>query len=426
MDLSELNIAEPFLPLFDEDNPHYHDRFLVFHGGRGSGKSIAAGDSCIVKGYRKKEKILCFRQFQNSIGDSVLPLLDQEITDLGLRDFYDVQRNAIYGRNGTEFIFKGIHNNLNSIRSLQGVTIAWGEEVQTLREEAYKVLIPTIREQGSQFILTYNPDLESDPTYQRFQVSPPPNAHVVEVNYDQNPFFPDVLREDMEWCRQTDVDAYMHIWRGMCRIHSAAQIMNGKWEISRFDPPPGVEYLHGVDFGFAVDPTTAVRCYIHDGCLYIYQECYKHRLDIDVTADAFKHAIPGIEDYIVRGDSARPETISYLQRHGIPNMVGVDKWPGSVEDGISVLRSFKKIIIHEQCIHTIQEAKLYSYKKHAQTGDILPEPLDANNHIWDAVRYALAPMIRQSGDGHGWMTFMKEQVDKHKAVQAGIDTPPRQ
>lgn len=423
MELNRLKIAKPFRPLFDEDDPHYKDRFLVFHGGRGSGKSTAAGDGCIVRGYRKYEKILCFRQFQNSIGDSVHPLLEQEIIDLGLKDFYDIQRNAIYGRNGTEFLFKGIHNNLNSIRSLQGVTIAWGEEVQTLREDAYKVLIPTIRAAGSQFILTYNPDLEGDATYKRFQVNPPPNAHVVEVNYDQNPFFPDVLKEDMEWCRQTDVDAYMHIWRGMCRIHSEAQIMNGKWEISRFEPPAGVEFLHGVDFGFAVDPTTAVRCYIHDGNLYIYQECYKHKLDIDYTAETFLRDIPDIDKFIIRADCADPATISYLQRHGLPNMLGVEKWAGSVRDGIRVIRSFKKVIIHEQCKYAIQEAKMYSYKKHAQTGDILPEPASGNDHIWDAVRYALAPFISKAGDGFGWLDFMGDQVAKQAAARAGIDTP---
>jgi phage terminase large subunit len=390
--------------------------------------------ACLLRGKDRPEKILCARQFQNSIKDSVLSLLDEQVEKLGLRNFYDVQRDAIYGRNGTEFIFRGVHNNTNSVRSVNGATICWIEEAQALTEKSYEVLIPTIRAPGSQFFITYNTDLETDATYQRFNVNPPPNAYVRKVNFDENPFFPQVLRDEMEWCRSTDTDAYMHIWMGEPRVHSDAQIFHGKWEIARFEPPAGVEYMHGVDFGFSVDPSTAVRCYVHDGSLYIYQESYHHKLDIDKTAATFMRDIPGIEKYVTRADSARPETISFMQRHGMPNTVGVEKWTGSVEDGIAVLRAFKKIVIHEQCKHMVQEAKLYSYKIHAQTGDILPEAADKNNHLWDAVRYACAPMIQQSCAGLGYLAFLGEEHKKkleeaaknpvipHRSEQA-IDSP---
>lgn len=416
-----LEIAEPFEPLFIESHPDYLKRFLVWHGGRGSGKSTHAAKGLLYRGWKKYEKILCFRQFQNSMADSVHAILEQEIDNMGLKDFYTVQRDSIFSPvNQTEFIFKGMANKdqVNAVRSIPGLTLGWGEEAQTLSERSHETLVPTFREDGSQIIYTYNVDLETDPTYTRFNVKPPPFAYVRQVNFDENPWFSDVLRQEMEWSRSTDTDAYMHIWMGQPRVHSEAQIFNGKWEISRFEPPVGVEFLHGSDFGFAADPTTAVRMYIHDDCLWIYQESYKHKLDIDFTADQWKRDIPGIEKFIVRCDSARPETISYLQRHGIPNALGVEKWTGSVEDGISFIRSFKRIIIHEQCRYSIQEAKLYSYKRHAQTNDILPEALDKNNHIWDAVRYGLGPMIQQSGGGLGYLAFLGEQ---HAKKMAGID-----
>ncbi len=408
----EIPLVEPFTPLFDPEDPNYKKRYLVYHGGRGSAKSTHAAMACLTRGFYNKEKILCARQFQNSIKDSVLALLDEQINAMQMSDFYDVQRDAIYGANGTEFIFRGIHNNTQSIKSISGVTLCWIEEAQSLSEKSYEVLIPTIRAPGSQFIITYNTDLETDPTYQRFNINPPPNAFVRKVNYDENPFFPAVLRQEMEWCRSVDTDAYMHIWEGEPRVHSDAQIFNGKWEISRFEPPAGVEFLHGLDFGFSVDPTAATRCYIHDQCLWIYQESYHHKLDTDFMADTIKRDIPGIEKFVCRADSARPETISYLQRHGMPNVTGVEKWTGNREDAITHCRSYKKIMIHEQCKHMIQEAKLYSWKIHKQSGDILPEAEDKNDHVWDSVFYALAPVIQQSGAGLGYLAFLGEQHAK--------------
>lgn len=414
-----LQIAKPFRALFDDTDPHYLSRFLAYYGGRGSAKSTHAGDGCLYRGWKRREKILCMRQFQNSIQDSVHGLLEQRINDLQLRSWYTVQRDRIFSPiNGTEFLFKGVANKaqVNAVRSIPGVTLAWIEEAQTLSENAYEVVIPTIRLDGSQIILTYNVDLETDPTYKRFNINPPPTAYVRWVNFDENPWFPDVLRQEMEWCRETDTDAFMHVWMGYPRVHSEAQIFNGKWRIDRFEPPAGVEYMHGGDFGFAKDPTALIRCYVHDQRLFIYQESYRHRLDIDRTAEVWMQDVPGVEKHTVRCDCSRPETISYLQRHGIPNAIGVEKWDGSVDDGITVLRSFKEIVIHEQCKNAITEAKLYSYKRHKQTGDILPEADDKHNHVWDAVRYACAPLIKQSGGGLGWLHFLKEEHEKKQAA----------
>jgi len=213
----ELSIAAPFQCLFDEDDPNYHKRYIVFYGGRGSGKTVTIAKALLLRGYRNKERILCCREYQNSISDSVLKTLEDEIEVLGLQSFYKVQNNGIFGLNGTEFIFKGVKNNIQSIKSMAGITIVWPEEAQTVSDRSWDVLIPTIRSEGSQFFISFNPDEEDDPTYQRFVVNPPPNSHIVKVNYDENPWFPTTLREEMEYQKSKDTELYNHIWLGQTR-----------------------------------------------------------------------------------------------------------------------------------------------------------------------------------------------------------------
>jgi len=224
----ELSIAPAFQCLFDEEDPNYFKRYLVWYGGRGSGKTVTIAKALLIRGMKLPERILCAREFQNSIGDSVLKTLEDEIDALGLRDFYTVQNNAIYGKNGTEFIFKGLRNNIQSVKSMAGVTIVWLEEAQTLSDRSYEVLIPTIRADGSQFLISFNPDNDDDPTYVRFVVNTPEDAHVQLVNYPDNPWFPEVLQREMEHIKHRDTDLYNHIWLGETRKNNVGAIY-GKW-----------------------------------------------------------------------------------------------------------------------------------------------------------------------------------------------------
>lgn len=168
----------------------------------------------LLEGAEQKHKIICTREIQKSIDDSVHALLAQEIEALGLGGFYDVQNSSIVGRNGTEFLFAGLRSNISSIKSIPGLTRAWVEEAQSASVANIKILARTVREPNSEIWLSFNPDLEDDPIYQEFVVDPPTNSIVVKVNYDDNPFFPDVLKQDMEDDKRKNFKEYEHTWLG--------------------------------------------------------------------------------------------------------------------------------------------------------------------------------------------------------------------
>lgn len=371
-------------------------RYKVLYGGRGSGKSYAVADALLIEAARRKCRVLCAREFQVSIKDSVHFLLKERIEALGLNDFYEVQEATILGANGSSFIFKGLRHNVQSIKSTAGITHCWVEEAQTISAESWRVLVPTIRNEGSEIWITFNPAQKSDPMWQEFVEKQRANAWVLKVNWDINPFFPSVLDEERREMAATDPDLYAHIWEGEPLERSDAQVLNGKWVIDSFEPGPDWDGpYHGADWGFGSDPTAAGRLWIHGKRLYVEYESYAHRLELDDTAERWKADIPGIEQYVVRADNSRPESISYVKRSGIGQLTAADKWPGSVEDGIAHLRSYQQIVIHPRCKNAAQEARLYSHKVDRLTGDVLPDIVDKHNHLIDAIRYALAPLIKR-------------------------------
>lgn len=189
-------------------------RYKVLYGGRGGAKSQTIARIFLLEGAEQKHKIICTREIQKSIDDSVHALLAQEIGALGLSAFYDVQKSAIIGKNGTEFIFAGLRSNISSIKSIPGLTRAWVEEAQSASVTNIKILARTVREPNSEIWLSFNPDLEDDPIYQEYVVDPPTDSIVVKVNWQDNPFFPDVLRKDMEDDKKKSRSEYEHVWEG--------------------------------------------------------------------------------------------------------------------------------------------------------------------------------------------------------------------
>jgi len=386
-----IEVSRPFGAALTERN-----RYKVWYGGRGSAKSWCVARLLLRQAITKKTRILCARELQNSIADSVHRLLKDQIDTLNLNEYFDVQNTIIKSHNGSEFIFKGVRHNVLEIKSMEGIDICWVEEAQRVSEESWNILIPTIRKEGSEIWVTFNPYQESDPTYQRFVVNQPPDLLVKRVNWDDNPWFPETLRAEMEYCRRVDYDAYRNIWEGEPLKISDAVVFKNKFEVDCFETPDDAQLFFGADWGFSQDPTVLVRCWIRDRRLYIDHEAWGIGVEIDETPKLFD-SVPGARKWKIRADSARPETISALRRYGFA-IEPAEKWPGSVEDGIAYLRRFERIIVHERCRRTLEELNRYSYKQDKLTGEPLPILIDAWNHCIDALRYALGEYIRRGWD----------------------------
>lgn len=374
-------------------------RYKVAHGGRGSAKSWGFARGLIVRSMlQPRSRILCTRELQVSIRDSVHKLLGDQIDALGLSDYFDVQQHDIRNAYGSEFLFEGLRHNTNKIKSMEGLDVVWCEEAEKISESSWNVLIPTIRKPGSEIWVSFNPDLETDPTYKRFVLNPPPDSRVVEMSWADNPWFPEELRREMEYLYRVDCDAADNVWGGQPRRNSGACVLRGKWRIENFETPTQADGPYfGADWGFSQDPTALIKLWIKDRKLYVEHEVYGVGVELD-DLPAFFERVPDCRRNRIRADCARPETISHLARRGF-HITGAEKWTGSVEDGVAFLRSFEEIVIHSRCVHTAQEARLWSYKTDRLTGDVLPDLVDAHNHAWDAIRYALEPIIRRSSTG---------------------------
>jgi phage terminase large subunit len=192
-------------------------RYKVLYGGRGGAKSWGIARALLILAARKPLRILCAREFQTSIKDSVHKLLVDQIVALELMQFFEITQTSIRGQNGSEFAFVGLKNNVANVKSYEGIDICWVEEAQTVSRNSWKTLTPTIRKEGSEIWVSFNPELETDETYQRFVVHPPPDTISIKINYWDNPWFPETLRNEMESLKARDHESYMQVWEGVCR-----------------------------------------------------------------------------------------------------------------------------------------------------------------------------------------------------------------
>lgn len=371
-------------------------RYKVFYGGRGSGKTYAVTAFLIIRSLQEKITVLCTREIQESMRDSVHKVLREHINKFGLDDYFTVTDNKITNIKGSEFVFRGLRTNINSLKSFEGANYVWVEEAQSISRNSLDILVPTIRREGSELIFTFNPENETDPVYQDFVVNGRAGAIVKKVTYADNPFFPKVSEEERLAKLEDDEDEYEWIWEGELRHISDAQIFKGKFALEEFETPATARFYHGMDFGFAEDPTVLIRCFIEKSgnVLYIDREHWGKHVEL-TELKAFVEEIPSVKTgWRIYADNAEPAEISMLQRAGI-NIRNAKKGQGSVGAGIIYLRSFRKIIIHPRCMHTAEEFKKYSYKQDKQTNEILPVPVDKFNHCIDAIRYSLCKQIKR-------------------------------
>lgn len=387
--MAQLDIPAVFAPLLQPA------RYKGAYGGRGSGKShFFAGYAVALMATRPNFRVVCVREIQNSIKDSVKQLIEDKIAQLGLAAFFTITDQEIRGRNGSLCIFRGLQNHTAaSIKSLEGFDVAWIEEAQTISQLSLDLLTPTIRKDGSEIWASWNPVSEADPIDAMLRGDERDNAIVVKANWNDNPYFPEALREDMERDRDRNPDKYAHVWEGKYQSLSEARIFRN-WRVAELEVPDRIIWYGGVDFGFANDPTAALRCCMPDDrTLYVDHEAF----EVGVPTDAlpvFLGRIPDLRKWQCIADSARPETIDYLNRHGFPRMRGARKGRGSVEDGISFLQGLD-LVVHPRCANLTRELASYAYEIDKRTGQILPVPQDDNNHGIDALRYATERLHRK-------------------------------
>lgn len=401
--MAVLNIDMEIPEAFEEYlRPH---RYKVAYGGRGAAKTETFARIVIAESLNYPHLTLCCREIQKSIADSTKKTIEVAMYEMGVLGpdkFFRTTEKKIYSPyNGAEFVFEGLWRNADKIKSYKGITRCLVDEAQKISKKSLKDLIPTIREPGSQFLFAFNPEYATDPAYRMFVESDtgvpailPPDSLVNKINYDQNPWFGETeLVKEMLHDRAHDYEKYLHVWEGELNLMSEEIIFSGKFVVDDFELPKDSPFLYGADWGFSQDPTTLLRCLVDEVNRKIYIDYETSGVGVEMeNIPALFDKVPGSRKNKIRADSARPETISYVRRKGF-KIVGVEKGPGSVEDGIEFLKNFT-IVIHSRCKHIIKEFMNYKYKVNALSGDITANIVDAWNHLIDSLRYACQPLIR--------------------------------
>lgn len=363
-------------------------RYKGAHGGRGSGKSHFFAELLVERCLLNPgTRWVCVREVQLSLDQSVKRLIEDKIQAMGVGGSFRILNTHIETPGDGIIIFRGMNTQTSdSVKSLEGYDGAWVEEAQSFSQRSLDLLRPTIRKEGSELWFSWNPAAATDPIDSLLRGdNPPPDAAVVQANYRDNPFLPDVLRQEMEFDRSRDADKYAHVWLGGYRAISNARVFKN-WTVQEFDTPDGATIRQGADWGFSIDPSVLVQSYIVGRKLYVPWEAYKVGCEIDHLPDLFD-GVPDSRKWWTTADSARPETISYMRRHWSTNMTAAVKGARSVEDGVEFLKAYD-IVVHPRCEHVIDELAKYQYRMDEKTGQVLPILADKDNHVIDALRYA--------------------------------------
>ena len=375
-------------------------RYKVLYGGRGGAKSWGVARALLIIGARQTTRILCAREFQTSIKDSVHKLLSDQIFAMGLQDFYEITQTAIRGKNGTEFSFAGLKNNVANIKSYEGCDICWVEEAQTTSKMSWNVLIPTIRKEGSEIWITFNPELETDETYKRFVVDPPENSIVQRVNWSDNPWFPETLRLEKDALYARDREAYNTIWEGVCRqtvdgAIFAKEMQQAEFEgrITRVPYDPIKPVLAIFDIGWA----DSTACWIIQ---FVGMETRVLRY-FEVNQTTISQILAKMQTFGYVYDTlylphdaqnktlaANGRSIEEIVRAAGYNVRIIDRTP--ITDSINAARTiFPKCYFDRENTHEgLQCLRHYRYDVNPDTGTFSQKPLHDNySHGADAFRY---------------------------------------
>lgn len=374
----EILIPIEFKRLFDTDW-----REAAVYGGRYSLKSHTVARILLIRARQKKIRVACFREFQNSIADSSHQLLKDLINEYNLTDFKVTNTSIINTVNGSDFIFNGLHNNEQSIKSTEGIDIAWIEEAQTVSNTSLEVLTPTVRKPGSQLIYTYNRLLEDDPVHHRLVLEGRPNTLIINVNYDialKYKMMPDVIRLEMEDDRDKRPALYKHKWLG--EPSSSERKIYKDWAIIEEIPHEARLERYGLDFGYSNDPTAIVALYKYNGGFILDEITYQKGLSNKQIADILKN----VDRALIIADSAEPKSIDEIKSYGI-NILPCIKGKDSINQGIQYVQD-QKISVTKRSSNLIQEYNKYLWQVD-KLDKVINVPEGGYDHLMDATRYAL-------------------------------------
>ena len=373
-----INIPIEYKRLFDLDW-----REAAVYGGRYSLKSHTVARVLLIRARQKKIRVACFREFQNSIADSSHQLLKDLINQYGLTDFKVTNTSIINTVNGSDFIFNGLHNNEQSVKSTEGIDIAWVEEAQTVSNTSLEVLTPTVRKPGSQLIYTYNRLLEDDPVHHRLVLEGRPNTLIINTNYDialKYGMMPDVIRLEMEDDRDRRPALYKHKWLG--EPSSSERKIYKDWAIIDELPHEARLERYGLDFGYSNDPTAIVGLYKYNGGFILDEITYQKGLSNKQIADILKN----VDRALVIADSAEPKSIDEIKSYGI-NILPCVKGKDSINQGIQYVQD-QRISVTKRSSNLIQEYNKYLWQVD-KLDKTINVPEGGYDHLMDALRYAL-------------------------------------
>lgn len=366
-------------------------REAAIYGGRFSLKSHTVARYLLIMARQKKTRVGCFREFQNSITDSSHQLLADLIKQYDLQDFQVTNNTIVNTINGSDFIFKGLHHNEQSVKSIEGIDIAWIEEAQTISKESIEILTPTVRKDGSRLIYTYNRLLEDDPVHQRLVLEGRPNTLIINVNYDiaiKYGMMPEVIRLEMEDDKEKRPALYSHKWLG--EPNSMEVKIYKDWIIIDSIPHEARLERRGLDFGYTNDPSAIVDIYKYNGGYILDEVAFQKGLSNKQIADI----ILNCAQTLTIADSAEPKSIDEIKAHGV-TILPATKGPGSVSQGIQLVQA-QKISVTARSVNILKEYKNYLWQTDKQ-GKILNVPDHEWSHSMDAIRYGMASLTSLHG-----------------------------
>lgn len=363
-------------------------REAAVYGGRFSLKSHTVARILLMRARQEKTRVLCCREMQNSIADSSHQLLADLINYYELDDFHITDKTIENKINGSDFLFKGLHRNEQSVKSTEGIDIAWVEEAQSITESSIEILTPTVRKENSQIIYTYNRLEEEDPVHKRLVIEGRPNTLIINANYDialKYGFMPDVIRLEMEDDKENRPNLYKHKWLGEPMSMSEARIYKD-WQIIDEVPHNARLERYGLDFGWKPDKSALVAVYYYNGGYILDEINVQLEWETNDIASTLKNNQPAL----CVGDSSDERSINDIRSYGV-NITPCKKHPDSLRHGIKAMQE-QRISVTRRSKHIIEGYGNWTWKLD-KDGKIIPGVPEHEPDALAASRYAIETLL---------------------------------